>query len=267
MLMVIQPAWYGDPARGSHLGSLYAGIVPHFSTILHWTRLGVAFHSVRPYNGNGMVFWVQWVFGKLFEYLGHLFFHLRFEGLEHLRELDPPVIFVCNHKSWIDHFIIIAGALRRKGIVPIHVLVADPIWAIPVVGWVCKALGAHPARRGQGLDVSLGPLREALSRGASVGLYPEGGIERRKDMFREPKVGPAYLAYHTGRQVFPMAIKGLEQFSWWSLFFRGRTVTIRFGMPFNILPRSNPGDQNVVIEQGRRQVMEEVVRLYRSIAN
>jgi len=51
MLMVIQPAWYGDPARGSHLGSLYAGIVPHFSTILHWTRLSFAKHGLYQYRG------------------------------------------------------------------------------------------------------------------------------------------------------------------------------------------------------------------------
>ena len=39
MLMVIQPAWYGGSAWGSPLGSLYAGISFHFSTVLHWNRL------------------------------------------------------------------------------------------------------------------------------------------------------------------------------------------------------------------------------------
>jgi len=39
MLMVIQPAWAGDPAEGSPLGSLYAGIGSDFSPILHWRRL------------------------------------------------------------------------------------------------------------------------------------------------------------------------------------------------------------------------------------
>src|SRR3989344_4818245 len=37
--MVIQPAWYDGRPRGSSLGSLYAGTVLDFSTILRWTRL------------------------------------------------------------------------------------------------------------------------------------------------------------------------------------------------------------------------------------
>src|SRR3989338_10991642 len=41
MLMVIQPAWSGDPAEGSPLGSLYAGIGSDFSPILHWRRLAL----------------------------------------------------------------------------------------------------------------------------------------------------------------------------------------------------------------------------------
>src|SRR3989338_4095517 len=45
--MVIQPAWYDGRPRGSSLGSLYAGTVLDFSTILRWTRLHLDLHS-RP---------------------------------------------------------------------------------------------------------------------------------------------------------------------------------------------------------------------------
>ena len=212
-----------------------------------------------------MAYWVQRCFGYFFEYLGHLCYHVRFEGLEHLGELDPPVIFVCNHKSWIDHFLIVAGASRRPGLVPIHVLVADDIYSLPVVGRVCRALGAHPARRGNGIENSLAPLREALGRGASVGLYPEGGIERRKDMFREPKVGASYLAYATERQVLPMAIKGLEELTWGSFFFGRRRVTLKFGKAFRLREVTTMGGREAVIEQGRRIIMERIIALYRSI--
>src|SRR6267143_6696797 len=141
-----------------------------------------------------MAWLAQWFFGRLIEYLGYLFYGLRFEGLENLEKCELPVIFVCNHKSWIDHFIIIAGALRRPGMVPIHVLVADSIWARPIVRAICKLLGAYPARNGQGIELSLEPLLEHLNEGSSVGLYPEGGIEFGKNKFREPKPGAAWLA-------------------------------------------------------------------------
>lgn len=211
-----------------------------------------------------MVWLSQVCFGRLFEYLGYLFYHLRFEGLEHLRECDLPVIFVCNHKSWIDHFIIIAGALRRKGMVPIHVLVADDIWALPVVGAVCKALGAYPAQYGKGLEISLRPLAEKLARGACVGLYPEGKIARNSNEFGRPRPGAAWLALKTQRQILPMAIRGLEHFTWRSLFFGNRRVAIRFGAPFRV--SGNPNQpQDIAI--ATTAIMDTITHLYQKISS
>lgn len=209
-----------------------------------------------------MAWFSQVLFGRLFEYLGYIFYNLKFEGLEHLKECDLPVIFVCNHKSWIDHFIIISGALRIKGMVPIHVLVADDIWALPIIGAICKVLGAYPACYGQGLDISLQPLLKDLAKGECVGLYPEGGIERGFNKFREPKPGAAWLALKTGRQILPMAIKGLEEFSWRSLFFGRRQVTIRFGKPFAL--NGDYLDAGTVAANSSK-IMSEIINLYRLI--
>lgn len=212
-------------------------------------------------------FLVQASFGIFYELLGKVFYDLRFEGLENLAEVRLPIIYVCNHKSWIDHFIIIAGSLRRKGVVPIHLLVHDQIWEIPIVGHVTWLLGAYPANRGKGIEVSLAPLKRDLARGECVGIYPEGECVREKDIFGEPKVGASYLAYHTGREIVPMAIKGLEELKWWELLLRRRKVVLRFGVPFKINAATVGGSPpEATIELGRKYIMERIVALYRSIA-
>lgn len=210
-----------------------------------------------------MAYCAQWFFGCLIEYLGILFFGLKFEGLEHLAECRLPVIFACNHKSWIDHFIIIAAALRRKGMVPIHVLVADRIYARPVVGTICKMLGAYPAQYGNGMEISLAPLLGKLDDGHCVGLYPEGGIERGYNKFREPKPGTAWLAIKTGRQVLPMAIKGLEEFSWRSLFFGRRRVTIKFDSPFTL---TGIYSDQTGVQNNSRLIMNRITAIYGGIS-
>ena len=183
-----------------------------------------------------------------------------------MREAELPFIYVSNHKSWIDHFIIITASLRRKGVVPIHLIVADKIWSRPLVGGICVALGAYPARAGRGIEVSLAPLKKELARGECVGIYPEGGCVRAKDVFGEPKVGASYLAYHTGREIVPMAIKGLEDLSWISLVFGGRKVTLKFGKPFRINSEAlGQGTPQEMIERGRKFIMYKIVELYRSI--
>ncbi len=211
-------------------------------------------------------FFVQASFGVLFELFSFVFYDLEFKGLENIKKADLPFIYVCNHKSWIDHFVIIAGSLCRRGIVPIHLLVDDEVWETPVFGQVTWLLGAYPANRGKGIEISLAPLKKDLAKGECVGLYPEGGIERRKDAFREPKVGPSYLAYHTGRKIVPMAIKGLENLSTWSLFFGGRRVTLKFGQPFRINSGTVGGNTpEETIERGKKYMMERIIELYRSI--
>lgn len=210
-------------------------------------------------------FFVQASFGIFFELLGKTFYDLRFEGRENIKEAELPFIYVCNHKSWIDHFIIIAGSLRRRGIVPIHLLVHDKVWEIPVIGHVTWLLGAYPANKGKGIEVSLAPLKRDLARGECVGIYPEGGCVREKDVFGEPKVGAAYLAYHTGREIIPMAIKGLENLSVRGLLFGRRKVILKFGKPFKIDTATVGGNSpEETIELGRQFTMSKIIELYHS---
>lgn len=206
-----------------------------------------------------MAYYVQWLFGRLIELLGYLFFGLRIEGTENLKKCELPVIFVPNHKSWIDHFIIIAGGLRRRGVIPVHVLAADDIYKIPVVGTICWALGAYPARYGSGLEISLAPLLKEMAKGESTGLYPEAGITKGYGEFKNPKPGAAWLALKTGRQLLPMAIKGLENFTWSSLFFGRRSVTLRIGEPFRLQGSAdNPDD----VARGTELIMARIKSIY-----
>jgi 1-acyl-sn-glycerol-3-phosphate acyltransferase len=86
--------------------------------------------------------------------------------------LPAPVLFVCNHLSWLD-IMAIAGASGAAFVSK------EEVGRWPVVGWLARlnntvfiANTDRSAVRGQA-----DALRDALSRGQPVALFPEGTTE------------------------------------------------------------------------------------------
>ncbi|MFA4913089.1 MAG: lysophospholipid acyltransferase family protein [Burkholderiaceae bacterium] len=83
--------------------------------------------------------------------------------------MSGPVLFVANHVSWIDIFVM--NAVR-----PTAFIAKSEIRRWPIVGWLVAGAGTVFIERGQRRavhGVSLA-MRERFDRGAAVGLYPEG---------------------------------------------------------------------------------------------
>jgi len=80
-----------------------------------------------------------------------------------------PVLFVANHVSWIDIFVM--NAVR-----PTAFIAKSEIRRWPIVGWLVAGAGTVFIERGQRRAVrGVGlAMRERFERGAAVGLYPEG---------------------------------------------------------------------------------------------
>ena len=100
---------------------------------------------------------------------------LRVTGRENL-PLRGPAVIAANHNSHLDVLALIglfpAGLLSR--IRP--VAAADHFQKPGLIGWLARTFLAIVAidRSGQGAEAVLGPVRDALRRGAIVILFPEG---------------------------------------------------------------------------------------------
>lgn len=140
------------------------------------------------------------------------------------------------HKSYADHFFILAALPVWSKLLPARTMAADWTFEVPVMGWALKNLfGAYRIRNKKSLGLSIREILQeplaTLKNGGVVGIYPEGGI-RFKPGVHEVKVGVAFLAKESGAPILPVAIKGIDYLSWKAFFFGRRKVTVIFGNPF-----------------------------------
>lgn len=129
-------------------------------------------------------------------------------------EFPPGSVIAPNHTSLADPAVVLA-ALRRLGVQPV-VMAAAGLWGVPLLGHALAREGHIPVHRGgrraaRALDLA----EDALARGRSVLVYPEGGIhaygegaETAPGPFRS---GLSRLVERTGAPVVPVGQAGARR--------------------------------------------------------
>lgn len=116
-------------------------------------------------------------------------------GLEHV-PLDTPVIFVLNHpNALVDPVFLLCLAPRR-----VSFLAKAPLFRMPVIGYLVKALDSLPVyrRQDEGQDVTKNEetfvaARKLLAKGGTIGICPEG-VSHDEPGLRPIKTGAARIA-------------------------------------------------------------------------
>jgi len=132
-----------------------------------------------------------------------------FRGQEHLPR--GGFVFAGNHISHSDP-LLFAHFVNDAGYAP-HYLAKASVLAVPVLGKFFRATGQIAVHRG-GLDAAQAyrDAVEAINRGGSVIVYPEGTITRDPEMWpMVGKTGAARIALETGCPVIPVAQWGAHR--------------------------------------------------------
>jgi len=116
-------------------------------------------------------------------------------GLEHV-PLETPVIFVLNHpNALVDPVFLLCLAPRR-----VSFLAKAPLFRMPVIGYLVKALDSLPVyrRQDEGQDVTKNEetfvaARKLLAKGGTIGICPEG-VSHDEPGLRPIKTGAARIA-------------------------------------------------------------------------
>jgi 1-acyl-sn-glycerol-3-phosphate acyltransferase len=175
---------------------------------------------VRTKGVNPVVYWL--VRGILQPFF-HLYFRLSRIGREHI-PMDGPVILACNHRSFLDPFVIATCARR-----PMYYVAKKELFDRPWQAWILNALGAFPVDRGNGDASMLDSAKAILQRGDAVMIFVEGTRVRPGPLGR-PRRGVGRLALETGAPVVPVAVIGTEGIrKGWRI--RPHKVRIRCGRP------------------------------------
>lgn len=124
-----------------------------------------------------------------------------------------PVLFVVNHSSMLDSYILISSVNR-----PVGCVIADePVWKnIPIVSkWAsiikCVYINRHDNR--QGLK-SIIEASNNIINGQSMAIFPEGDLTWVKDdhsIISEFKSGALKIAYKAKCPIVPIVIKNSKE--------------------------------------------------------
>ncbi|MCS7280030.1 MAG: 1-acyl-sn-glycerol-3-phosphate acyltransferase [Desulfobacterota bacterium] len=152
------------------------------------------------------------------------------EGEENLR--NGPYVFMCNHQSALDIFVLLA-----KIPLSFRFVAKKELFRIPFMGWAMKCVG-HISIDRESLRESKKALDEVVSkvkRGVSVLIFPEG--TRSEDGNLLPfKKGAFHIVHRIDAQIVPCAIYGtfLLQPKGKFLPIKSGSVWVEIGKPIEI---------------------------------
>ena len=163
----------------------------------------------------------------------HVWFHLKFEGREHI-DKHKNYIYVSNHRSYADPVLVALAGYGRYGFMAKKELFDNKLFA-RLIRW----LGAFPVERGSGDTSAIDMAVKSVQDGRNLLIFPEG--TRSKDgRVGRGKAGVALVASKVHADIIPIGIN----FEGEKLHFRSK-ITVKIGEP--ILADSLPSTENLNI--------------------
>lgn len=166
---------------------------------------------------------------RLIQLYAALVHRLKVEGAEHIPArntlgiAERPLIIIANHTAGIDPLLIQAALpfeVRWVMASDMKVPALDPLWNYARVIFVNRHEGEHAG------------LRDAirhLKQGATLGLFPEGGIERPPRKLLPFKEGIGLLVKRTNPIILPIIIEGTPHADpAWASLWRASRSRLRF---------------------------------------
>ncbi len=167
-----------------------------------------------------VIHFIVWVFI-------HTFYRATYKGLENVPK-NGPYILICNHVSFLDPLIIMAG-LRR----PIRFVMDANIFEQPFIKFFFKTMRCIPitsAKENAAVkEQAFQAVSQALSKGEIIGIFPEGGLTKDGQL-QTFKPGIERIIQHNPTIIIPMALQGL-----WGSFFSRKHGKAMFHLPRRFL--------------------------------
>jgi 1-acyl-sn-glycerol-3-phosphate acyltransferase len=131
----------------------------------------------------------------------YAFVMLRLDIYHHTRLGVGAKIFICNHPSGTDPFLIHLAAPREQ----VNVLITEKAFQVPVFGKFLRAVHeiSVPLENG---SAALEQAERHLRSGRSVVIFIEGRFSPIAGGFCPPRTGAARLALRTGAPVVPVGV-------------------------------------------------------------
>jgi len=169
-----------------------------------------------------------------FVFKGHLI------GRDNIPQKDS-FIMVSNHGSLLDPPLL-GHALGRN----ISFMAKAELFKIPFLGFIIKACGAYPVKRGIADKNTIKTACKKLSNDSPIGIFIDG-TRQKNGRVNKPKQGAALLAFKNQKLLLPVAIVNshrVMRFKFCIPLFS--KIVIKVGKPFQPPQSSSRDDLNSV---------------------
>jgi 1-acyl-sn-glycerol-3-phosphate acyltransferase len=153
--------------------------------------------------------------------LVRLFTRLTVEGLEKIPQTGPAILAV-NHVHVLEVALTVAIPDRQVELIGNGDIPFDPAY-----GWIARAYGFIPVKRGSLDRCALRMGMDVLRQGGLLGIFPEGGIWDQANM--DPQIGVSLIAQYTQTPVIPIACGGMKGAMGQILRFKRPIINMKVG--------------------------------------
>ena len=167
-----------------------------------------------------------------FVFRGHLI------GRENIPQKNS-FIMVSNHGSLLDPPLL-GHALGRN----ISFMAKAELFTVPLLGFIIKACGAYPVKRGVVDKNTIKTACKKLSNDNCIGIFIDG-TRQRNGRVNKPKQGAALLAFKNQKLLLPVAIVNSHRLIKFKLFIPlFSKIVIKVGEPVQPPQSSSKDDLN-----------------------
>ena len=169
-----------------------------------------------------------------FVFQGHLI------GRENIPQKDSFIV-VSNHGSLLDPPLL-GHALGRN----ISFMAKAELFKVPFLGFIIKACGAYPVKRGIADKNTIKTACKKLSNDNSIGIFIDG-TRQKNGRVNKPKQGAALLAFKNQKLLLPVAIVNSHRLITFKLCIPlFSKIVIKVGKPVQPPQSSSRDDLNSV---------------------
>lgn len=188
--------------------------------------------------------------------------HLKVEGYDKIKNIEGPIIFICNHLSNADGLILneVLKAFDPSFIAGIKLTDND----FTKNGFkIMKTISIKPNSADKD---AISRIVKKLKAGGNIMIFPEGTRSRNGAML-EGKKGLLLMAKLSKAKIVPIGITGTEKFlpinddDMGGENFKSANVIVRFGDAFSLPKKENDEDKNEYNERAMNDVMKSIAML------
>jgi long-chain acyl-CoA synthetase len=187
---------------------------------------------------------------------------LRVEGTHYLSREQGPVIFMANHRSYLDSAVAtFALPPRQRYRLAIaagtQVLYKRFRWAVPLGELALNAF-PFPTDADENIRPGLDRIGYLLDHDWNVLIFPEGQMNRGNDTLQDLRGGTGMLAVEMAVPIVPIAIIGTDLVMPPDCLLprRRADVTVIFGPPLRLEPRCSYREGTAAITAAMRRLLE-----------